>query len=75
MGDTVLGPHQAQTEYTSNFTNRLRQIRRIGERNVETRGPADAAAPGGPPTHPRASVTGSVPLTTLAHVADFTMYA
>ena len=59
---------QSQAEFTSNFTNRLRQIRRIGERSVDTHGGA-----GGESGRP--AVVGSVPLSTLAHVADFTVYS
>ena len=65
----IMAP-QSQAEYTSNFTNRLRQIRRIGERNLEAHG---AAEPAGGAARP--AVTGSVPLATLSHVADFTVYS
>jgi hypothetical protein len=61
---------RSQGEYASNFTHRLRQLRRIGERAM----PPPTPAPNAAGTAADRTVAGSVPPAVLAHVADFTAY-
>lgn len=58
---------QSNPQYVSNFTERLRQVRRMGERLGDVRG-GDAQSP-------TAGVAAAPSPRTLAHVADFTRYA